>query len=449
MSKEKKDEAGKMSVMYYLLNRYIRPNFMRVFYKKVHYLNLENIPQNGQPLLVVSNHQNALIDALGILFSFKDRKVNFITRADAFLIHPLIGKFFKWIGLWPSFRLSYEGEAQLGKNAEMFHQTEQFLVDGNTLVMFPEAGHQTKHWLGTFSFGYTRLAFEAAELGNFEKDIMILPSANHYTNYFGVRNEMMVKYGTPISLQPYYELYKVKPRTAQREVNKLVRAQIESLMLDIRDLEHYQELDFLRNTYNRSSQLTLPEQLTQDKAFVATLEQENEKESEKMQALYEQTKQVEAQEKALQVPDRLLERPISKLTNALKSVTAVLLFPLWVVSLWPAAVCYFFPKRFSDKMEDNMFEGTFMFAVSVLIIVPLSAILTVLLLGFLVNWGVAILWFLALPWLLIFAWEYAQEVKKTWAAIRMTQKKNQPALQALRQTRADLWKQLDEIIKTK
>ena len=291
---------AKVPALYSGFKSYVRFLTEKIYYRKVYYLNTENVPEDGTPLLVVSDHQNSLNDALGILMSIRDRVVHVIVRADVFALSPIADKFLRSIGLLPAFRLNWEGEAALKNNGATFRDSEKSLLDGSTVAIYPEAGHQDRHWLGTFSYGYTKMAFEAAEMGNFEKEIFILPSCNHYSEYAGLRNEMLIKYGTPISLKPYYELYKTKPRTAQREVNTLVREQINSLMLNIQDTENYDAIDAIRQgeygiIYAKNQNMDptqLPQKLVADKKLVAALDAAKESNPSMVQSVYESARAV-------------------------------------------------------------------------------------------------------------------------------------------------------------
>ena len=148
--------------------------------------------------------------------------------------------------------MGYEGLSHVRKNSETFEDAGKALMDGETVMLYPEGGHQDKRWLGTFKLGYLRIAFAAAEKMNWEEDVMILPSCNHYSNYFHARTEMLIKFGKPISLKPYYERYKEEPRATMMEVNNIVHAEIKEMMLHIDDIEHYDQIDWLReNEYGK------------------------------------------------------------------------------------------------------------------------------------------------------------------------------------------------------
>jgi 1-acyl-sn-glycerol-3-phosphate acyltransferase len=447
---EKKEKPG---CLYHLFKAYVRFLHNKIFYKKTYQINTEAVPADGTPCLIVSNHQNCMNDPLGLVTSMTDRKLNVITRADVFMVSPVANKFLRSIGLLPAFRLDYEGEKALDKNNETFRQSEQALIDGATVLMYPEAGHQDKRWLGTFSFGYTKMAFEAAELANFEKEVFILPACNHYSHYFGMQNRMLVKFGTPISLQPYYELYKTKPRTAQREVNKLVREQISGLMLDIRDLDNYDAIDFIRTTYGVDyakkqgvNPDNLPERLLTDKDLVARLDEAKAQHMEAVEALYQDALTLKQGIAQAGITDAHLKAAVNPVTLGFKLLALLMLLPLWIFSWWPSMLVYWIPMSiFKAKMKDPMFEGTLLFGSAVLFTLPLFSLITLLVVGLNSGWLTALVYVALFPLIMLFSWKYAMFGKKTLQTMLCLLK---PAsVDKLKQIRRSLHKRLDEIIK--
>jgi len=452
MSKETK-KIEQPGCLYHLFKAYVRFLHDKIYYKETYVVNPEAVPAEGTPCLIVSNHQNCMNDPLGLVTSFHDRKLHVITRADVFMVSPVADKFLRAIGLLPAFRLDYEGEGALGKNAETFRASEQALIDGKTLLMYPEAGHQDKRWLGTFSFGYTKMAFEAAELGNFEKEVFILPACNHYSHYFGMRNRMLVKFGTPISIQPYYELYKTKPRTAQREVNKLVREQISGLMLDIRDLDNYDAIDFIRTTYGIDYAKKhgidpddLPNRLLSDKELVAKLADAKSADENGMNQLYQEARDLKQGIEKLGITDAHLKFSVNPIALGFQLLMLLILFPLWVFSWWPSMLVYWIPMSiFKAKMKDPMFEGTLLFGSAALFTLPLFSLITLLVTGFNSGWVPALIYVALFPIILLFCWKYATLGKKTLQTLKCLMAPS--AVEKLKQMRKRLHKKLNEIIK--
>lgn len=443
----------KPGLLYRFFKHYVRFWLNTIYYKKTYVVNPEAVPQDGTPLLIVSNHQNCMNDPLGLVTSFLDRKLNVITRADVFLVSPIANKFLRAIGLLPAFRLDYEGEGALDKNSETFRESEQALINGASVLMYPEAGHQDKRWLGNFSFGYTKMAFEAAELGGFEKELFILPACNHYSHYFGLRNRMLVKFGTPISIKPYYELYKTKPRTAQREVNKLVREQISSLMLDIRDLENYPAIDFIRTTYGveyaRQGGIdpdNLPDRLLSDKALVKALDDAKIVDEMGINRIYREADTLREGIDKLGITDGHLARSVNPVTLGFKLLALLVLLPLWVCSWWPSMLVYWIPMSiFRTKMKDPMFEGTLLFGSAVLFTIPLFSLITLLTVGFGSGWASALIYVAAFPLLMLFCWWYSQCARRTLQTLKCLVA---PApVEKLKRLRAILWKRLDAVLK--
>ena len=442
-------------IAYRIFKSYIRFFHDRIYYRRTYSIHTENIPEAGTPLMIVSNHQNCLNDPLGILMSIRDRKPYFIMRADVFAYHPLLNKFFRSIGLLPAFRIDYEGEDALQKNKDTFLMSEYELVNGSTLMMFPEAGHQNKRWLGDFSYGYTKMVFEAAALDHFQTEIFILPSCNHYSDYFQIQEQMLIKYGVPISVKPFYELYQTKPRTAQRQVSALVRKQIEDLMLDIRDLDNYEAIDFIRNTsygkkfaaFHRYDEEKLPDRLLSDRLLVAELEKTKANGNEDiLSGIYADTLTYKKGVNKLKINDSLFDRCPSWGAITAFLLLFLLFFPLWVFSLWPNALHLIAPTILINRMTDKMFYGTFIIALSILITIPILYTLTFVLAWVFMNVWVAVIYLVSLPLLGLFAWYYRKFFIKTLQALRFRFKFKTEKMNDLRKIRNGIHQRLNELL---
>ena len=453
LNNRKEKRTNQVNWIYRLFKAYLRFVHDRLYYRKTYCLHPEHIPADNTPLMIVSNHQNCLNDPLGILFAIRDRKPNFITRADVFSWNPFLAKFLRAIGLFPSFRINYEGGEALSKNQDTFQWTERELANGGTLVMFPEAGHQDKHWLGDFSYGYTKLAFEAAELDNFQKEIFILPSCNHYSDYFHIQSEFLVKFGTPISIQPYYELYKTKPRTAQRDVNALVRKQIEDLMLDIRDVDNYEAIDFLRNTYGMKYgeehgyyMQILPERLLSDRSFVADLAKAKVANEAAVSDIYKDALLLKKSIREARISYENFDCVLSYPILASCALSLLILLPVWIFSLWPNALNFIAPKLILRRMNDKMFTGTFLYALSALFTIPIFYLLTFILAWVFCNWWIALIYLAMLPALGLFAWYYRKFAIDTWHAYRFRRYRKSEDIQTMVKLRRKIFKQMDGIM---
>ena len=395
------------------------------FYKKVYRINRNNVPAHGTPVLLISNHQNCLCDPLTLVFTLRDRKLNEFVRADIFKIHPLVTKALNYLGLSPAFRLDIDGKASISKNKDMLKKSEEKLLDGETVLMYPEGKHQGKHWLGNFTLGYTKMAFETAELGNFEKEIFIHPCCNHYASYKDIQQDVIIKFGTPVSIKPYYELYQSKPRNAQRKVNEIVRKQVQDLILHISDLDNYKAIDFLRNTYGRKFAETngfranyLPDKLESDKLFVEKLQQAKEADSSYVQQIYDDAITIEGKQKKLNVRDDSFEKSPGWIVILLSILGIIAFFPAWLISLWPNIIIYKVPSYVMRRIKDKMFYNSFLLAISGLATMPILYLLTFALVWIFVNFWIALIYALLLPWLGLFAYYYWRIIVWTGQNIR-------------------------------
>ena len=425
-----------------------------LYFRKEHMVGIENIPANGTPCVVVSNHQNCLNDPLSVVLNITDRRMNFIARGNVFK-NPIAGAFMRKIGMLPAYRMSYDGYASVSKNREMIDESSNALCSGETLMLYPEAGHQNKRWLGTFKIGYLKIAFDAAEKLNFEHDVMVLPSANHYSNYFHARTDMLIRFGEPISLKPYYEKFKEDPRGTMWEINDIVRDRIKSLMLCIDDLEHYEQIDFLRETgYGRKYAIEhgfkynyLPSRLLSDQKLADALQLASEKHPEEMEKVYADTAELKDGLNKLHIRDWLFIRNTKWPAAVLRGLGLLLLLPLFILSIIPTGLLFLLPKIFLKAwIKDKMFHSSLHVGVSVFVSVPLCLIVPTVLLWIFAGmwWGLG--YMIAFPFMFVLAWNYIRLFWKFIGTCIFVKRSNRATIEKLRELRTSIYKRLDNLI---
>lgn len=426
-----------------------------MYFKKEHVIGLENIPMNGIPTVVVSNHQNCLNDPLCVCLKLTDRRMNFLARANVFE-KPIFNKALRAMGLLPAYRMGYEGLSHVRKNSETIDDAGKALVDGETVMLYPEGGHQDKRWLGSFKLGYLRIAFDAAEKMGFKDDVIILPSCNHYSNYFHARTEMIIKFGKPISLKPFYDRYKEEPRATMMEINSIVHKEIKEMMLHIEDIEHYEQIDWLRECgYGKKyayehgfNSNYLPSRLLSDQSLVNALQEATDEHPEEMEAIYNDTAELIKGIKELNIRDWLFIKNPGVGSVLLRLLGLIVLLPLFIASIIPTGILFIVPELFLKKMiKDEMFISSFRVAVSALITVPLCLFIPVVLLWIFAGFWWAFGYFMAFPLMFILAWNYMRLSMKFRGSCNFLAKKNREKVNALRKLRTSIFNRLDKILK--
>lgn len=396
---------------YRIFKAYFKLLNNKLLYRKVYLLGKENIPGNGDRLMVVSNHQNNANDAIGLILAFKNKQFPTTFTSGVFLSKvSFLGNFFYSLGMLPAYRADYEGLENVEKNEASMEEMKRRLREGHPVIIYPEGTGQFGHYIGRFIPNYLHLAFQAAEADGWKCDVKVLPAANHYSDYFDVQTEFMIRIAPPFSLKPYYKRYQERPRTTVREINEILFQRVREMMLHVDDVGHYEEIDFLRNSAFGDSfaggKLPLPERLKKDQRFVELIENCGEKD------IYEKTAELKRLEEKYKLKDQWVAESAGWTRTVLDAVIELLLLPLWLVGLWPFGLFYWLPTLL---LSDNlMYTNTYRVLVNSLLLVPFAILVTLSLVG-----GIFGMWWLAVLWILLwvpidrFEWWMWSRFKRT------------------------------------
>jgi hypothetical protein len=266
---------------------------------------------------------------------------------------------------------------------------------------------------------------------------------------------MLIKFGEPISLKPYYEQYQQSPRETMATLNKMVRSKIQEMMLHIEDLEHYDQIDFLRETgYGKKYAINhgykpgyLPSRLRSDQNLVDALQKAHQQNPEQMNEIYSDTAHLASEYKRLGIRDWLFVRDAGVKALILRGLGLLLLLPLFLLSIIPTGLLFLIPKIFLKKLiKDQMFVSSFNVGVSVFVSVPLCLIVPIIVLWIMCGFWWALGYFVAFPLMFILAWNYMRMFQKFRGSCAFVAKKNREAINKLRNLRSSIYNRLDTIL---
>ncbi|MBO5979347.1 MAG: hypothetical protein J6Q12_02820, partial [Bacteroidales bacterium] len=266
---------------------------------------------------------------------------------------------------------------------------------------------------------------------------------------------MLIRFGKPISLKPYYERYKEEPRATMMEINTLVHSTIKEMMLHIEDTEHYDQIDWLReNEYGKKyarehgyKKNYLPSRLLSDQALVNDLQNAYEAHPEEMEEVYKDTATLIEGIKELNIRDWLFRYNPNLEALLLRGLGLLILLPLFIVSIIPTGLLFIVPEIFLKKMiKDQMFVSTFRVAVSALVTIPICLIVPIVVLWTSIGFWWALGYFIAFPLMFLLAWNYMRLFMKFLGTWNFRAPKNRKKVKELRKLRKSIFKRLDDMI---
>ena len=388
-----------------------------VFYRKVIVTGAENINPECH-LIFAPNHQNALMDALAVLFTHKGQPV-FLARADIFKKKPIAAILY-FLKILPVFRIR-DGYATLKENDEIFSKTIDVIKNKNGLVILPEGDHGRFRRLRQLKKGICRVAFQADEAENNQMKIKIIPVGIEYSNYIRYRQVLTVVYGKPIEVSEYHELYKKNHDRALVELKKRLSEEIKKLMVHIESEEDYEAIDELRSIVNGKFSDSIKEpKIFHDRNLIDKLNKLNNSDHSLYQKICSLSLSIKEKAAKLAIDYKLLSKKKHPLLGLLAGCIVLAIgFPVFLFGNIFNIIFMGIPIWQAGKIKDPQFVSSFRFVISAILGLLLLLPTLIASLIFFPEWQQGLLFFISLPFAGLAAWNYYLLYKRIRGGFRI------------------------------
>ncbi len=412
-----KDNIEKYSFGYSIVKWCFQFWHNNVFYRRIIVIGREHLKPDDH-LIFAPNHQNALMDALAVLFTIKGQPV-FLARADIFK-KKFVASLLYFIKILPVYRIR-DGFRSVTGNDEIFDKTIDVLRNKNGLVILPEGSHEGFRRLRQLKKGICRIAFQAEEASDFKLNIKIIPVGLEFSHYSRYRQVVTVVYGRPIEVSVFNELYKGSPEIALNELRSKLSSEMKRIMVHIDSEEDYEAIDELRSIVNGrySDKVQFPK-LFRDRILIERLNQLKINDLELYKWICSLSLQVKEKAKTLNTDYRLLAKKKHPLVWLIAGFAVLIAgLPLFLYGNIFNLILLEIPNFQVRKIKDVQFRSSLKYGYSLglaFIITPVALILSFLLFS---PWWLSILVFLSLPLAGLIAWLYYLEFNRITGGFRI------------------------------
>jgi 1-acyl-sn-glycerol-3-phosphate acyltransferase len=433
-----KENIEKYSAGYALLKSVAGFWHNNVFYRKVIVLGRENINPDDH-VIFAPNHQNALMDALAVLFTNKGQNV-FLARADIFK-KKSIAAILYFLKILPVYRIR-DGFSSLKGNDEIFTKTIDVLKNKNGLVILPEGDHAGFRRLRQLKKGICRVAFQSDEATGFNLNIKIIPVGIEFSNYSRYRQVLTVVYGKPIKVSDFFDSYRVSPERALNELRSRLSDEMKGIMVHIESEEDYEAIDELRSMINGrfSDDIRFPK-LFRDRILVNKMNQLKSADPSLFERICSLSIKVKKKAKELNTDYRLLEKkkhPLGWLIAGMIGI--VLTFPLFIYGNIFNLTFLEIPNLQIRKIKDPQFHSSIRYGISLVLAFVFLPAYLILSLFIFSSWWLGLLIFFTLPLSGLFAWNYYLQFRRIIGGFRIRSliKQNNEEINILRKNHTEL-----------
>jgi 1-acyl-sn-glycerol-3-phosphate acyltransferase len=426
--------------------------YHRLYYRRFKVVNRQKVPKN-KPVIFAINHQNALMDALAILYGHPSQKV-FMARADIFR-KKWVASILYFLKILPAYRIR-DGFHSVDQNKEVFKEVIKVLEHNRHFCILPEGNHYGEKRLRPLQKGAARLAFLAEEANGFRLDLSIVPVGLDYSNYYNAGSDLLMTFGDPIFVAKYREQYIENPLMAIVQLRDDLAEGMNKVMIDIHSPEHYSTIYSAIEMYGpvelkrQKLRHTLVNGFRVKKQLSENITTYLEKNKTEYQALHHEVNSYQKQINNNGIKDWIVARQnINPALLFLESLITILLLPVHIYGMILNYLPYGLPIYLARKIKDLHFLSSIRFVSGMLIFFIWYPLLIIASLFIFDNILLNLIFILSLPLTGLFSFYYYIHLLKLrgkfmWMMLRI---RNNKAYNELVNGRKEIIRKIEEMIR--
>lgn len=204
----------------------------------------ELIPAKG-PLIFAANHPNSIMDTV-VLGTQTRRKIRYMARSGLFK-NLAVRALFYHCGAIPVYRAQDGNDPR--QNEESFAEAYAALEEGGCIGIFPEGRNSPEWMVQDLKTGTARIALAAEARNGFSLGCVIQPVGLNFEDRDRFLSRVLIRFGEPIAVAEYAELYLRAPEEAVRELTDLLQEQMRRLSIHIEDERNHELVEDIRDIY--------------------------------------------------------------------------------------------------------------------------------------------------------------------------------------------------------
>jgi len=385
------------------------------FFKSVQVRHTERVPRRG-PVLLCVNHPNNLIDSL-LVGAVLPRKVHYLATAALFR-NPLMARFLTALGVIPIYRRQDDPD-KMERNVAAFEACFSALEKGRLIAIYPEGTTHAEPRVQRIKTGAARIALEAESRHAERPWLTLIPVGLTFEARKSFKSRVLVAFGEPIPLAPYFESYREDPWKVVDALTTQIQWAMEAQVIHveridlaelIREVEALYRSDLVRELQEERG--LSPEQIDifrLSRTIVAAVHHFKAHDPDRVERIWQRIQAYKALLAEYRIKDQAVQgrlQPTPLAVRLGRSGLGLLGLPLFAYGALVNALPYFVPRWLARKLTRKETDYATARLLSAMVLFPLFWGLETWVVWRLTSLVAALLFFASLPLSGLLAYRY-------------------------------------------